>query len=183
MKRLILVVLVFCGLVASAQTRADCDMKGMWVAGGNLGLGATSFILSANVAPQIGKRLTDDLECGIRLSYTVNHYFKTDYYEPYTANYFGGSVYLNYEIFNVLFLHVEDEALYKMMFYNKSYVADESKWYNSLFVGGGYRQYAGPNSFIQLSVLWNLNDYYNPITGDSSPYTNPVLRIGYFFAF
>lgn len=183
MKRFILVVLAFCALSLSAQTCGDSDMKGKWVAGGNLGLGSTSYVLSANAAPQFGKRLTNNLECGVRLSYTLNHYFRSAYYEPYSLNYFGGSVYMNYELFHVLFLHVEDEALYEMMYYEHSFVSDESRWYNSLFVGGGYRQYAGENAFVQLTVLWNLNDYYNPITGDSSPYFNPVFRVGYFFTF
>lgn len=183
MRRIAFLFLVLAGVGLNAQVIDIQDMKGAVVVGGNLGFGASDYVLIANVAPQVGKRLTENLECGMRLSYNMNHFFRSAYNDPYTLNYFGAGVYANYEFFRTVFVHVEDEALYKMVFYNKSYVPDESRWYNSVFVGGGYRQYASDRSFVQLSVLWNLNDFYDPITGDSSPYTNPVFRVGYFFVF
>jgi len=183
MRRIAFLFLLLAGFVSNAQVLDVGDMKGVRVAGGNLGFGASDYVLSANAIPQIGIRLTDNLECGLKLSYIVNHFFRSAYYDPYTLNYIGAGAYLNYEFFRMVFLHVEDEALYKMVFSNKAFVPDESRWYNSFFVGGGYRQYASDRSFVQLSVLWNLNDFYDPITGDSSPYTNPVFRVGYFFVF
>ncbi len=49
----------------------------------------------------------------------------------------------------------------------------EMQQFNSFFVGGGYLQRIGGNSGMYFLVLWNLNDTPN------SPYTNPVIRIGF----
>ena len=49
----------------------------------------------------------------------------------------------------------------------------DMRQFNSFLVGGGYRQQIGGNAAMNLMVLWNLNDTYD------SPYTNPIIRIGF----
>jgi hypothetical protein len=44
--------------------------------------------------------------------------------------------------------------------------------FNSIFVGGGYRQPIGNRVSMDLLILFNLNDSYN------SPYSNPIFRLG-----
>jgi hypothetical protein len=40
-------------------------------------------------------------------------------------------------------------------------------------VGGGIKQEIGVNSFLTLMLLYNLNETVN------SPYSNPVIRVGF----
>jgi hypothetical protein len=55
-------------------------------------------------------------------------------------------------------------------------------WYNSAFVGGGYRQYTSTNSYVYFAFLYNLSwSYAHP---NESPYVNPfVIRTGYCIGF
>lgn len=47
----------------------------------------------------------------------------------------------------------------------------------SIFAGGGYRQTMGDNSFLTIMVLYNFNQT------QYSPYSNPIIRIGYTLGF
>ena len=47
--------------------------------------------------------------------------------------------------------------------------------FNSLFVGAGYSQPLGGRAYLDLLILFNLNDTYN------SPYSNPIFRVGFGF--
>ena len=42
-----------------------------------------------------------------------------------------------------------------------------------ILVGGGFSQRIGLYSSVSFMVLWNLNETY------TSPYSNPVFRIGF----
>ena len=46
---------------------------------------------------------------------------------------------------------------------------------NNIIIGGGYRQKIGQRSSVTFTVLWNINENIN------SPYTNPVIRVGFNF--
>jgi hypothetical protein len=46
---------------------------------------------------------------------------------------------------------------------------------NSLFVGVGYEQPFSERAFMDIMVLYNINDTY------MSPYSNPVFRLGFGF--
>ena len=54
------------------------------------------------------------------------------------------------------------------------YDPDEGRFlFNSFLVGGGFTQRIGLNNAVTFMVLWNLNESY------SSPYSNPLFRIGF----
>jgi len=139
--------------------------------GGGFGLQFGSVTL-IEVSPLVGYKVTPKLGIGISPSYKYYSY-KNPYYPSsrLETNVFGGSVFARYMIFENIFAHAEYESL----FYNTKVPGYpvEMQQYNSVLVGGGYRQMIGGNAAMNILVLWNLND-----TPDS-PYTNPVIRIGF----
>jgi hypothetical protein len=44
-------------------------------------------------------------------------------------------------------------------------------------VGAGYSQPLGEHMFLDLLILFNINETYN------SPYTNPLFRLGFGYGF
>lgn len=139
--------------------------------GGGFGLQFGSVTL-IEISPLVGYKITPKLSAGLSPSY--KYYGYKDYYGyKVNSNVFGGSVFARYYIIPSIFAHSEFETLYfntKVTGYEKSL-----QQINSFFVGGGYNQVIGNNSGMYLMVLWNLND-----TQDS-PYSNPVIRLGFSF--
>lgn len=153
-------------------------MKGKVVLGGNADLGVAYNCFYLGVAPQAGLRLTRSLEVGVRLGYDMNYYFGDNYYyDSYFAHYFSGAVYANYELFSGIYVQVEDEEVCCLLSGLET-GANKPGWCNSVFVGGGYRQYYNVTSFMYYSIMYNLSwDYtYSSFT----PYANPfVVRVGF----
>ncbi len=71
----------------------------------------------------------------------------------------------------MLFAHVEYEVL--SIEYAHDPTTDMRKTINSLFVGGGLYQQMGSRGFATIAVLYNL------LETEYSPYSNPVIRIGF----
>lgn len=186
MKRIIaltaLMVAVALGSATANAQRfgAPEQMKGKIVLGGNLGAGYSGHTLYFSIAPQVGYRLTKNLEVGTRLGYSLNYY--NNYYSAYGryfAHFFSGALYANYEIFAGIYAHVEDEAVLCLV-NGSAITSSTTRWYNSVLVGGGYRQYASSNSFVFYSLLYDLSYDY---VYDDSPYTSPfVVRVGFCYA-
>lgn len=155
-------------------------MKGKIVVGGDFGLGCSGNSFYVSVAPQIGYRLTRNLEVGTRLGYDMNYYLNSYYYGSYFCHYFSGALYANYEIFSGIYVQVEDEEMCRLVSGN-AIISNNLQWFNSLFVGAGYRQYYSERSFVYYAFLYNLSwDYTGTM---SSPYSNPfVIRMGICYA-
>ncbi|MBK6965363.1 MAG: hypothetical protein IPH20_15915 [Bacteroidales bacterium] len=145
--------------------------------GGGLGLQFGTITL-IDISPVVGYRVTEKLETGIGLTY--KYYKYNDYYNlgsDLKTNIIGGSIFARYHILENLFAHVEYESLryhYDEYYSTGSYPVNDQRTavYNSIFVGGGYRQRISSGSYFFLMALWNLND------SAYSPYSNPVLRMG-----
>lgn len=186
MKRLAIIASLFLMLFgyvgkASAQFLPDVpDMKGKWIYGGNIGGGIYGSHLSFSIAPQVGYRIFSPWEVGARVIYDLNCDFDRTYGSTY-GHYFGVAPYTNFQVYKGLFLHVEDEVMYGMTRWNHETV--RSRWYNSVFVGAGYRQYTYGGSFIYCMVLYNLSwDVLNGQNAWDTPYASPLaLRIGFCF--
>lgn len=174
----LLTVLMFQQLEAQSFGAPEI-MKGKVVFGGNADLGFARNCFYVGVAPQAGYRLTRNLEVGLRLGYDMDYYYGNYYYGNYFAHYFSGAVYANYEIFSGIYAHVEDEEMCRLV---SGHAIETSRlnWYNSVFVGGGYRQYFNETSYTFYSVLYNLS-YGVGLNGSyDSPYANPfIIRVGY----
>lgn len=182
MKRIVLLVwtvVLPIFLMSSVQAQifgGPQSMKGKVVVGADVGAGMYGDCFYVGIAPQAGYRLTRSLELGVRLGYELNHY-NDYYYGSYNCQYFSGSAYTNLEIYRGLYLHAEDEELC-MLIRGNAVNPNAPSWYNSVFVGVGYRQYSFDSSYIYYAFLYNLSwDYAN------SPYASPyVIRAGVCFA-
>ena len=184
MKRLGIIASIFlmlCGFCgkASAQFSSVPDLKGKVIYGGNFGFGLRGNYLSLSIAPQVGYRVFNPWEIGVRGIYNLNCSFDRYNGNSY-AHYFGVAPYTNFQIFRGLFVHVEDELLYGLYRWNHETV--RGKWYNSVFVGGGYRQYSYNGSYVYFMVLYNLSWGSIQTNGLDTPYASPLsLRVGYCF--
>ena len=182
--RFCLIVLAMSTVPAMAQLpKAPLEMKGKIVTGGNFGIDfwGRSFCLS--VAPQIGYRLTRGLEAGVRLGYNLNYFFD-NYYGNYSIHHLSAGAYINYEIIKGLYFHLEDEETCRLTFDGLVSNGSEPRWFNSLFVGAGYREYVSETAFAYISALYNLRWDYSVGGEVSSPYSRPlVVRVGYCFGF
>lgn len=168
---------------ASAQFLADVpDMKGKVTLGGDFDFGLYGHYLNFGIAPQVGYRIFSPWEVGVRNVYNLNCYF-SPYQNSEYYHYFGVAPYTNFQVYKGLFVHVEDEMLYGLVRYNHEFHGGQ--WFNSVFVGGGYRSYSyDGSSYYYLMLLYNLS-YGNMENWANGlyPYAAPlVLRIGFCFS-
>lgn len=177
---LVLMLFGFAGK-ASAQILPDVpDMKGKWIYGGNIGGGMYGNYLSISLSPQVGYRIFSPWEVGLRGVYDLTCNFDRVNGNTY-AHYFGLAPYTNYQVYKGLFLHVEDEVMYGFSRWNHQ--TARSQWFNSVFVGGGYRQYTYSGAYIYYMVLYNLSWglLYDQNSWDT-PYSSPIeIRVGFCF--
>jgi len=155
----------------NSNYKPENSFKSRLFYGGGFGLQFGSATL-IELAPVIGYKVTPKF--GIGIGPTYKYYRYENYYVPnthVTTNVYGASLFARYFIFENIFAHVEYESL----FFNTQYPGYpiERQEFKSFLVGGGYRQMIGRNAGLNFTVLWNLNDTYN------SPYTNPIIRMGF----
>jgi len=165
---------------ASAQFLPDVpDLKGKVIYGGNFGFGMSGNSLSLSIAPQVGYRIFNPWELGTRVIYDLDCNFNRTYGTTY-GHYFGVAPYTNFQFYKGLFVHVEDEVMYGIVRWKGMTVSQ--KWYNSVFVGGGYRSYTSNGSYVYFMALYNLSWGILQSNGWDTSYTSPVsLRVGFCF--
>lgn len=135
------------------------------------GLGAQfGDITSIQLAPTIGYLFTDNLLAGLTAKYI---YFEQKYFNStYKTNMYGGGLFTQYYFLENFIAHAEYELLnldaYDPIDFSKTRVN-----VSSVFLGGGYRSFFNGTSFFSILILYNINDDIN------SPYTNPILRVGF----
>jgi hypothetical protein len=143
--------------------------------GGYLGLqfGSVTII---NIAPLASYRITEKFYAGLGLTYM---YYKDNRYVPtFSLSSYGGSIFAGYFIWKDLFAQIEYAPLYIPDYYD--YYAPPlptmekpAPWAHDIYLGGGYRQWIGDKAFVNLMVLFNINET------EFSPYSNPIIRIGF----
>ena len=168
--------------------------------GGNLGL-QFGTVTAINISPEVMLRVVDQFHLGVGFSYDYlqsKNYFwdnPNQQYLNFKANVYGGRVFARYYLRSLfdnfvgnLFAHAEYEYLY----YTRSFKLDplgtiydpfgytykrgkDFLEINSLFVGVGYEQPFTERAFMDIMILYNINDTY------TSPYSNPVFRLGFGF--
>ena len=138
--------------------------------GGILGLQFGTYTL-IDISPVIGYRVSPRFHPGIRLTYQYQKDNSVNYqYETYR---YGGSVFARLFLVQGLYAQAEAEAL--NIEWLNSNREEYRLWIGNYFVGGGYFQKMGKRGGMYMTVLWNLNESIY------SPYTNPVIRIGFAF--
>jgi hypothetical protein len=181
----------------SAKQKADNFWKRVAVGGYiSLQVGNVTGIV---VSPDVSVRIVDQLYGGLGLTYQYywykNYYFDTKTQQPlnYSSSVYGGRIFFRYYLRSLfdnflgnIFAHTEYEYLYYVRpykfdpkgnildpYYNRFSPGKDVVEINSIFVGGGYQQPVGGRAYIDILILFNLNDTYN------SPYSNPIFRIGF----
>ena len=128
------------------------------------------------ISPRIGYRLSDELSAGVGVIY--KHISSRNYYSTvsFSTSIFGGNMFANYMITENIYPHIEFEVLSlerKYFDYIGGFPENGRYFYESLFVGAGYKYPIGANTFITTTFLYNLNHTSN------SPYDSPyVWRVG-----
>ncbi len=174
-----LMLMGFCGKVSAQFLPEVPNLKGKMIYGGNFGFGMSGNHLSLSIAPQVGYRIFNPWEIGLRGTYQLQCYFDRYHGNEY-FHYFGVAPYTNVQVYKGLFLHVEDEIMYGVSRWNHQ--TSSGRWFNSVFVGGGYRQYAYNGSYAYFMVLYNLS--WGQVQSNSwdTPYSTPIqIRVGYCF--
>ena len=148
-----------------------------------LSFGSTTYI---EVAPLVGYHVMDRLVVGLGPHYLYQNHKATPVYPySYQTHVFGlkgfarfalitnAEEFLPVNLFSDLFVHMEYEgmSLEKSIYH---YQGGEGRFlYHGFLVGGGISQRLGPYNSISLMMLWDLNET------SSSPYANPVFRVGF----
>lgn len=169
-KLYIVVLLMFMSFQNVAQTSGLAEEKHRkWFVGGDFGLGISTYNTNVSLSPQIGYRIFPSFEAGVRTTYSYNGY--KVYNQKFASHHYGGGIYLAYEIYKGFFAQAENEVLSYQQYYPKN----NRVTIHSIFMGGGYRQYMSARSFSSILVLFNLNE------GLETPYSNPLIRVGFGF--
>jgi hypothetical protein len=153
--------------------------------GGNFGL-LFGTITNIEISPLVGYYLTPRLAAGAGIRF---EYFRDKgFYEPYQTTIYGANLFSRYTIIRDLgeglniglntgiFAQVEYEALsLEKAYFEPPYTEDGRFTVHSVLVGGGLIQPVGRRSAFLVTILYNLNET------SRSPYSNPVVRIGFNF--
>ena len=138
--------------------------------GGGIGGGYSTYSSYIQVTPIIGFRLTPKFQIGSRITY-MHQWYKDYNNVKYNYNIYGGSLFLRYVFWKSLYAQAEYEILSVPDYYSAD--ANANRAVHSLFAGLGFIQHMGGSAFLTVSVLYNfLDDVY-------SPYSNPVIRVGF----
>ncbi len=139
--------------------------------GGGLGL-QFGDVTAIDVSPIVGYRVLPRLHAGVGLSYSYYNYSTLGV----SASNYSGSIFSRFFLFNNFFAYAEIESLNTKIFTSFNPEQSYRKWVQGYLVGGGYFQRIGSsNSGMYIMVLWNLNE------NEFTPYSNPILRIGFSF--
>ena len=139
-------------------------IKDRFFTGGDLGLlfGNLTYI---NISPLLGFKVTKRYSIGIGVNYEYLRIAKINY----SASIYGGRIFNQFLIIENLFAHVE-YALLNIEVQTGAFET-ERRWFGLPLIGGGIRQELFGNSFLDLLILYNLNDSY------LLPYPNPIIRV------
>ena len=190
LKRILFIIFTIMVMIPKQVYSQDEDFKDLkfkdrLLFGGDfwLSFGNSSYV---DISPIVGYRVTSRFSAGVGPIYI---YQKSKYYRYETSTY-GGKTFFSYDLFRNLnqyipidigdiILHAENEVTNVEIFnydnLGNFYSTGSRVWIDNLLVGGGIRQRIGKKGAINLFILWDVtqNAY--------SPYTNPIVRIGFNF--
>lgn len=121
-----------------------------WTFGGGLGVGfGSNSYFNLQVAPRVGYRLTNDLEAGLigSVSWQTSDFYKSTMFGfgPFVNYYFARSFFVSGNLQH-FFINYED----------KYYDFKDNQQETALYLGGGYMQQIGNNSFMQIGLMYNV---------------------------
>lgn len=132
--------------------------------GGNIGA-TFGDITYFEIAPIVGYYFTPNIIGGVG----ANYIYYAQKVNNFSASIYGARVFGQYLVnFAPLVAHIEAEVINVEKFNHQRF-----NIYN-FYVGGGFRQNLGGNSYFFLMVLWNLNETQESFYIQQ----NPVYRFG-----
>jgi hypothetical protein len=140
--------------------------------GGNVGawFGRTTYV---NISPVVGIKITKKFSAGVGATY---NYFSEQYgNQKFIYTVYGGSVFARYLIMENLFAQVGVDRLSVPDY--RTGLLNSRTWIDNVLIGGGYRQRFSERGSFMLVVFYNINE--TPL----SPYTNPIVQMGFNIGF
>lgn len=136
--------------------------------GGSFGawLGSTTYV---NASPFVGFHVTKKLSFG--LGGTYNYYKETYMGSKYVSTVYGSNAFARYMITENFFAQAQWDRL-SVPDYTSPFI-DQRAWVHNLLIGGGYRQMFTDRAGFIAMIFYNANQ--TPL----SPYTNPIVQIGF----
>jgi len=136
--------------------------------GGNLGLSFGTYTM-IGIYPIVGYKITPELSSGIKITYQYIN--DSRYNTTYTSSNYGGSVFARYRIIPQLYAHIEYESINYEIYNNYQLERD---WIPFLYVGGGFSQPVGGNTWVNAQILFDV------LQDSRSPYNEwePFYSIG-----
>ncbi|SEM97728.1 hypothetical protein SAMN05421856_11082 [Chryseobacterium taichungense] len=137
-------------LYSQVAVGASPENNNRWTFGGGIGVGfGSNSAFYFQASPRVGYRLTNDLEGGAvgSVSWQTSDFYRSTMFGvgPFVNYYFARSFYLsaNYQHY---FINYKDK------YYDFKMNTDE----DALYLGGGYMQRIGNNSFMQIGLMYNV---------------------------
>ncbi|MBL4716779.1 MAG: hypothetical protein JKX95_09105 [Bacteroidia bacterium] len=163
----IAVIITVNGQVYEKREEANTEkipLKDRFYTGGDLGLlfGNLTYI---NISPLLGFKASKRYSIGIGINFEYVRIAKQDI----STSIYGVRIFNQYLIIENLFAHIE-YAMLNLEVQTGAYES-ERRWFGLPLIGGGMRQELFGNSFLDLLILYNLNDSY------LLPYPNPIIRV------
>jgi hypothetical protein len=160
------------------ETPRTSSTASKWYYGGNIGFSFWNDYFYLGVYPLVGYKVTPKLSVGGKIGYA---YISDDRYEPFpalnTSNY-GGSLFSRFRVIPQIYLHAEFaywsyENISSFNLQENTYNT-ERYWVPYLFLGGGFSQQLGPNTWAFVEVLFDV------IQDEKSPYEDwePFISFG-----
>lgn len=157
--------------------------KNRLIFGGGLGGGSLQGGYIFSVTPSIGYMLTDRFHAGVNLGYFYSRQrvpYADGSYEQFKNRVFSTALFARYFPLDVVFLQASPELNFARTKYEYYYaLTDETtneinnNVIPAFLVGGGYAQRLGGNSYMMISVMYDL--VQNP---NSPYYRQPVFGGG-----
>ena len=180
MKKTLFIILLFTSSLLFSQNfiqeennepikPANIPLSERFFFGGGFGMQFGTYT-NIEVAPLVGFRITEDWLAGGGFSYQ----FISSRSQDFSTSIYGPRVFTNYMLIGDFFAHLEYESL-SLETALFMYPGTSTRfWVGRFLVGGGYRMRISDKSSVNIMLLYNLNESIY------SPYSNPIIRIGFY---
>lgn len=146
------------------EKKATGFQKDKLFGGGNIGA-QFGGITVVNISPIVGYKITPRFAAGVGVTYIYYNYKAINF----SSSIYGGNIFGRLYVLENIFGHAEYEVLNIDSYDFPGTRAN----IENVYVGGGFRQAIGANSFMNIMALWNINE------SKYSPYGNPIIRMGF----
>lgn len=153
------------------KSRSSFKLSKIFI-GGNLGLTFGS-VTSVRINPLIGYNLTPKLSAGITGLYEYNSY--ETYYGRQNYSNYGGSVFSRFRVIPQLYAQAE----FSYISYEQIVLGEDRTGVPFLFLGGGYAQRIGGNTFAYAQILFDVLQDKNSPYADWAPFYSVGVSVGF----